>query len=427
MRILLVGTGGVGESIAKILDERDPRGEFLQLMVLSDYNLKGTEKVYAELKHTDRVHLERLDASKFEEVVDMAQKYKIDFIMDAAPPFVTKNLFDAAYEAGCSYMNMGLWSEPHPEKPYEQGYVEWMGEYNFARHDKWEAKGLLAVLGMGIDPGVTDVFAKFCEKHLFDELDCIDVKDGNNLKVEGMNIVFGFNPWTVFDEVLNPNVTWEKNKGWYVQPPFAEPEIFDFPEGIGPQKLVKVEHEETVFMPKYINKGLKKVSFKIALGDEMINALKVINELGMDKKEKIKVGNVEVSPRDVLAAVVPQPADIGDKMTGKMCVGINVKGRKDGKQREVFMYQALDNNDSMERYGTQAVVAQTGLGAAIAIELLGRGIWKEKGVHAPEAFEPEPFLKLMEEYDYPYGLVEKDSEYKRARDKQEFERILHGA
>ncbi|SDK03851.1 saccharopine dehydrogenase family protein [Natronincola ferrireducens] len=424
MKALLVGVGAVGEAIVKILSKRDTEGKWLEKMVLADYDFEKAKSISEELQNSKRFPAEFLDASDKEEIINMIKKHEVDFVLNGSPPYLNNNIFDAAFEAGVKYLDMGLYSNPYPAESSTKGYIEWMGDYSFKKAKEWEEKNLLAILGAGIDPGVADVFAKFAAKHIFDELEEIGVKDGNNITVKDLDIAFGFSIWTVIDEVLNPPVVWERDKGWYTVEPFSGIETFDFPEGIGPQKLINCEHEEVVFIPKYIDKGLKKVSFKIGLGDEMIQALKVIRGLGMDKKEKYIVDGVEVSPRDVVASIAPSPAELRDKMEGKMCVGIHVKGKKDGKKREIFMYQYLDHKDAMERVGCQVVVTQTAFGACIATELVAKEIWQGKGVHCPEYFEPEPFLKLMQEYEYPFRILEMDSEYKKSRDEFELNQIL---
>ncbi len=438
MKMLMIGAGGVGESIAHILKGRDPNSSWLEGIVLADYNLGRAEEVAVRLGDAERFVPEQVDAKNRSSIVALAEKHNCDFIMDAAAPFVTNNIFDAAYEAGCNYMGMGTWSVPDEKDPFGKPYKEWMAEYNFSKHGEWEKKKKTAMIGFGIDPGVVDVFARFAADNLFDELEEIHVKDGGDLETPGVDIAFGFNVWTVLDECLNPNVAWDKERsgykignlnGFYTEEPFAGEEYYDFPEGVGRQKLVKVEHEETVFMPRYLaSKGLKKCTFKIVLDDALINALEVIDSLGLRNMNKINVGGVEVAPRDVVAAAAPQPTDLGEEMTGKMCVGIDVHGKKNGKRRNVFMYQVLENQDSIKRFGMQAVVAQTGFGAAIGIELLGRGIWKDvHGVHAPEGFDPIPYLELMDEYEFPYRLVERDSEYRREKDSEELKEILRRA
>ncbi len=424
MKVLLVGTGGVGGAIAMIARDRNRGGKWLQKMVLADYNPERIKQVAQKVGEPERFPAEPVDAREVSEIAALARKHDVDLILDAAPPFVTKNLFDAAFESNCHYINLGTWSESHPEDPVGRGYTELMASYNFQADSKWRRKGLMAIIGAGIDPGVVDVFAKFAEIYCFDELEEIAVKDGGNLTAEGLDIAFGFSIWTMIGEILNPPVTWEKEKGWYVQEPFADPEIFYFPEGIGPVKLMKVEHEEVVLMPRYIDKGLKKVTFKIALGDEIVNAMKVLRAIGLNRKEKIDFQGIKLSPRDVVEAVAPNPAHIGDKLKGKMCVGVHVIGKKDGLHREVFIYQSLDNRETMERLGSQVVVAQTAYGTVITLELVGKGIWRDRGVFGPEAFAPEPFLKLMDEYRYPYRLMEMDSEYKRKQDQGTMKKML---
>lgn len=435
MRMLMIGTGGVGESILKILKDRDDERKWLEFVVCADYDFDRAKEVAAGLAE-DRFVAAQVNAKNKQAIIDLIKKYDCDFVMDAAAPFVANNIFDAAYEAGVKYANMGTWSVPKtdPKEMYgigKQCFHEFMTDYNFDRSDMWAKKDNLAVIALGIDPGVVDVFAKFAAVHLFDELHEIHVKDGGNLEIPSAgedDVAFGFNVWTVLDECLNPNVEWDKEKGFIVDPPFSGEETFDFPAGVGQNKLVKIEHEETVCMPRYLEKyGLKKCSYKIALDDNLTNALRVIQSLGLRSLEPINLGGVEIRPRDVVAAVAPQPIDIGDEMIGKMCVGIHCIGIKDGKRREVFMYQPLDNQESMKRWGMQAVVAQTGFGAAIGIELIGREIWTGKGVHSAEAFDPIPYLQIMDEAGFEYGLVEMDSEYKAEIDKAALSKIFEEA
>ena len=230
------------------------------------------------------------------------------------------------------------------------------------------------------------------------------------------------------DEVINPNVEWNKDYGFIVDRPFAGEESFQMPAGVGINTLVKVEHEETVTIPRYLEKyGLRRCTFKIALDDNLVKALKVINALGLRSLDPVEVDGVKVVPRDVVAACAPQPKDLGDEMIGKMCVGIHCTGIKDGKTREVFMYQPFDNQIAMKNWNMQVVVAQTGFGAAVAIELIGRNIWNDAGVYSPEYFDPIPYLQIMDEAGFEYGIVEMDSEYKTVNDKKIMSQIFQDA
>ena len=414
MRMMLVGAGAVGESMLKILKWRDPKGEWLSYVLVGDYDRSRAEAV-AGLLADDRFSAVQINATDKEQMKSLIREHKIDFVMDAAPPFASNYIFDAAYEAGANYANMGTWSVPMEEPAYglgiENSYTEPMTKYNFDRHEQWKEKGQMAVICLGIDPGVVNVFAKYAATHLFDVLTEAHVKDGGNLSVPGADpdaIQFGFNVWTVLDEVMNPNVEYDQEKGGLiVEKAFAGQETFQMPDGVGENTLVKVEHEEVVTFARYLAQyGLKKATFKISLDDNLITALKVIDHLGLRSLKPVQVGNVKVVPRDVVAACAPQPKDIGTEMIGEMLVGVHCIGEKDGVRKEYFLYQNFDNQASMEQWGSPAVVAQTGFGAALAIELIGRGIWKDTGVFSPEYFDPEPYLKLMDETGYEWHVME---------------------
>jgi saccharopine dehydrogenase (NAD+, L-lysine forming) len=400
MKTLLVGVGGVGEAIAAIAKTRP----FVEKVVLSDYNLERCKEVQAKLGDAERFPIEWVDAGKQELIEALARKYQVDLIMNACDPSFNVPIFEAAYNYGCTYMDMAMTlSEPHPEDPYNQCGVK-LGDYQFERAHLWEKKGLLALLGLGVEPGMADVFARYAQDHLFDEIDEVNVRDGANLEVRGYEFAPNFSIWTTIEECLNPPVIWEKERGWYTTEPFSEPEMFEFPEGIGVQEVVNVEHEEVLLVPRWIK--CKRVTFKYGLGNQFIGVLKTLHMLGLDNKEPIQVKDVMVAPRDVVAACLPDPAHLGDRMFGQTCAGTQVKGTKDGKPRQVYIYQVADNEDCMQKWGCQAVVAQTAFNAVIGWDLLAHGIWKAVGIKGPEAFDPSPFMNKMAEYGFPYKIRE---------------------
>ncbi len=400
MKVLLVGVGGVGEAIAVIAQDKP----WLQKMVLADYNLKRVKEVRGKLQDKKKFPAEQIDARDKKQIVALAQKHKVDLIMNAVDPVFNQTIFDAAYRAGVHYMDMAMTlSTPHPSEPFAKTGVK-LGDYQFERATKWEKKKLLAIVGMGVEPGMADVFAKYAEKHLFDEIEEVGIRDGANLEVRGYAFAPNFSAWTVIEECLNPPVVWEADRGWYTTAPFSEQETFEFPGGIGPVEVVNVEHEEVLLVPRWIK--CRRVTFKYGLGDEFIGVLKTIKMLGLDNKEPIKVKGVEVAPRDVVSACLPDPAHLGDKMFGKTCAGTWVKGVKDGKPRQVYLYQIADNEWCMQNYGVQAVVWQTAVSPVITMELLATGQWQGKGVLGPEAFDPDPFMELMPQYDFPWNMKE---------------------
>jgi saccharopine dehydrogenase-like NADP-dependent oxidoreductase len=314
-------------------------------------------------------------------------------------------LFRASLAAKVHYLDMAMsLSAPHPTDPYNLPGVK-LGDLQFELHPQWAAAGRLALVGMGVEPGMSDVFARYAADHLFSSIDEIGVRDGGNLQVEGYDFAPTFSIWTTIEECLNPPIIYEKNRGWFTTPPFSEPEIFDFPEGIGPVECVNVEHEEVLLIPRWLN--VNRVTFKYGLGEEFIQMLKMQHSIGIDRIQLLQVGNVSVSPRDVIAALLPDPATLGDKMTGKTCAGTWVKGTgKDGSPRRSYLYHVVDNEWSMREYGAQAVVWQTAVCPAIAMELVATGVWDGRGVLGPEAFDAVPFLELLKEYGAGWGLRE---------------------
>jgi saccharopine dehydrogenase-like NADP-dependent oxidoreductase len=400
MKVLLVGVGGVGEAIAVVAKDRP----WLEQMVLADVNLDRAKEVQEKVDEAPTFVAEQLDASDKGHVVRLAKKYGVDLIVNAVEPVYDMEIFDAAFEAGTTYMDMAMsLSRPHPTAPYGLTGVK-LGDEQFAKAEAWEDKGLLALLGMGVEPGMADVFAAYAAKHLFDEIHEIGVRDGANLEVRGYTFAPNFSIWTAIEECLNPPIVYERDRGWFTTETFSEPEIFEFPEGIGPIECVNVEHEEVLLIPRQIDVG--RVTFKYGLGTEFIDVLKTLHMLGLDEKEPVDVKGVSVAPRDVVASRLPDPARLGELMSGKTCAGTWVRGTNDGKPREVYLYQVADNEECMRKYGVQAVVWQTAVNPVIAMELLADGVWKSVGVMGPEAFDPDPFLERMPAYDFPFGINE---------------------
>ena len=396
MKVLLVGVGGVGEAIAAIAKPR----KWMELMVLADYNVKRAEEVQKKLGDPKRFPVEFIDASNQKNIEDLAKKHQVDLIMNSVDPIFNQQIFDAAYNAGVKYMDMAMTlSEPHPTDPFNKPGVK-LGDYQFEKAKEWEKKGLLALVGFGVEPGMADVFARYAADHLFDEIEEVGIRDGANITIEGYDFAPNFSIWTTIEECLNPPVIWQ-NGDWHTTAPFSEPEVFDFPE-IGPVEVVNVEHEEVLLVPRWVK--AKRVTFKYGLGNEFIEVLKTLHKLGLDNKNKINVKGVQVAPRDVVAACLPDPAHLGDKMKGKTCAGTWVKGTKDGKKKEVYLYQVADNEECMKTWGCQAVVAQTAFTTVIAMDLLEHSVWKGTGVLGPEAFEPTVFMEKMADYGFPYGI-----------------------
>ena len=401
MRVLAIGSGGVGTSAALIAARRD----YFESWVCADYD-EARARGLADRVGDPRFTGIALDASDEAAVAEACRTHGITHVLNVVDPRFNMPIFDGAFAAGAHYLDTAMsLSRPHPERPHSDAFVK-LGDEQFDKSDAWAERGLLALCGIGVEPGLADVFARYAADHLFDRIEEVGIRDGANLLVAGYDFAPSFSIWTTIEECLNPPVIWERERGWFTTAPFSEPEVFDFPEGIGPVECVNVEHEEVLLVPRWIE--CERVTFKYGLGDEFIEVLKTLHKLGLDRTDPVDVRGGRVSPRDVVAACLPDPATLGDKMSGKTCAGTWVTGTgKDGQPREVYLYHVADNEWTMREYGTQAVTWQTAMNPVIALELLASGTWSGAGVLGPEAFDAVPYLDLMSEgYGQSWGLRE---------------------
>lgn len=404
MRILLVGAGGVGSAFCAIAARR----EFFEQIVVCDYDEARARRA-AEAVGDARFVAAQVDATSADAVAALVREHAITHVMNAVDPRFVMPIFNGALAGGADYLDMAMsLSRRHPEQPHELTGVK-LGDEQFAAEADWSAAGRLALVGIGVEPGLSDVFARYAADHLFSDIDELGTRDGSNLTVDGYDFAPSFSIWTTIEECLNPPVIWEDGRGWFVTEPFSEPEVFDFPDGIGPVECVNVEHEEVLLMPRWVK--CKRATFKYGLGAEFIDVLKTLHKLGLDGTDTVTVGSekgpVEVSPRDVVAACLPNPATLGPNMRGKTCAGLWVTGTgRDGNPRSTYLYHVVDNEWSMAEYGHQCVVWQTAINPVVALELLANGTWSGAGVLGPEAFDAVPFLELLTAYGSPWGVKE---------------------
>ena len=399
MRILLVGAGGVGTAFARIAARR----QFAELIV-ADYDLGRAQRAAAA---SDRFTAVQLDARDEKAVADLLTAHSADALMNATDPRFVMPLYRAALATSTNYLDMAMsLSHPDQDAPYRRTGVK-LGDEQFELADAWADRGKLALVGIGVEPGLSDVFARHAADTMFSEISEIGVRDGANLVVAGYDFAPTFSIWTTIEECLNPPVIWEADRGWFTTEPFSEPEVFDFPAGIGPVECVNVEHEEVLLIPRWVQ--AKRVTFKYGLGEEFISVLRTLHKLGLDSVSPVSVGGQQVSPRDVVAACLPDPAQLGDKMSGLTCAGTWVTGtsKKDNSPREVYLYHVVDNAWSMAEYGSQAVVWQTAVNPVAALELIDSGTWSGTGVLGPEALPAEPFLDLLTDYGSPWAYDER--------------------
>jgi saccharopine dehydrogenase (NAD+, L-lysine-forming) len=402
MRILVVGAGGVGSAVPAIAQRR----AFFDHLTIADVALERAQAAVERLGEPERFSAARVDASDEAALVALIREARADAVLNACDPRFNEPIFAACHVARVTYLDMAMTlSQRHPTDPYNQTGVM-LGDLQLAEAEAWERAGQLALVGIGVEPGLSDVFARYAADHLFSQIDEVGVRDGADLRVEGYDFAPTFSIWTTIEECLNPPLVWERARGWFTTEPFSEPEVFSFPEGIGEIECVNVEHEEVVLIPRWVD--CERVTFKYGLGQEFIDVLRTLHKLGLDGTEPVRVRGAEVAPRDVVAAALPDPATLGDRMTGRTCAGTYVTGTGvDGEPRRTYLYHVVDNEWTMREYGSQAVVWQTALNPVVALELLANGSWSGTGVLGPEAFDAVPFLELLGDYGSPYGIDER--------------------
>jgi saccharopine dehydrogenase-like NADP-dependent oxidoreductase len=400
MRALVIGAGGVGSAIANIAS----RKSFITELVIADYDASKAHAVTQKIQDPRFTSVE-VDAGDLVALEGLIRKVAPDVVINAVDPRFVMNIFNATKNAGVNYMDMALsLSIAHPTDPFNKVGVK-LGDDQFAQHDEWLSKGNYALIGIGIEPGMSDIFARYAQDYLFSEIDAVTILDGSSLTVDGYEFAPSFSIWTTIEECLNPPLIW--NEGWHTAKPFTGGVTFDFPEGIGPVECVDVEHEEVVLIPLKIK--AKKVTFKYGLGNDFIEKLKTIHALGLSNKKKVNYRGMEIAPRDFLASLLPDPATIGPVMHGKTCAGAHVAGLdKEGKPYACYIYNVVDNEWSMKNYGDQAVVWQTAINPVIAMELIANGTWKPAGVVGPEWLEPKPFLDLIDSYGSSWHIRDED-------------------
>ena len=321
--------------------------------------------------------------------------------MNAVDPRFVMPIFDGAFAAGADYLDMAMsLSQPHPDQPYDRTGVK-LGDEQFAKADEWEAAGRLALVGIGVEPGLSDVFARYAADHLFSAIDELGTRDGSNLTVDGYDFAPSFSIWTTIEECLNPPVVWEAG------PRLVHDRAVQRAGGV---RLPR-RHRPGRVRERRARGGAPDAALgRGPAGDVQVRprrrssstCCRTLHKLGLDRTEPVHravgggAGVGQVSPRDVVAACLPDPAGLGDRMHGATCAGLWVTGTgKDGKPREVYLYHVVDNDWSMREYGSQCVVWQTAVNPVVALELLATGTWSGTGVLGPEAFDAVPFLDLL--------------------------------
>jgi saccharopine dehydrogenase-like NADP-dependent oxidoreductase len=275
-------------------------------------------------------------------------------------------------------------------------------EDQFGLDAQFRARGRFALLGMGADPGTTNMYAAYAAKHLLDEVTEIRVRDGDNSICQGHDgFVAAFSPWVFIDECLCKAVSYRDGR-YHLEEPLTGFEPFDFPE-LGVLNCYYVDHEEAKTLPRFFPQA-KVIDFKLCMDEVTHSTLRVMQQLGLNRIDKVNVGGMEVAPRDLVVSLLPQPKDLAGRMKGKTCVGTLVKGRKDGETRAYYIYNIADHETVHAELGVQATAYQTGIPPVIAAELITSGAWSGAGVYSPEQLDPDPFMARLGQFGMPWRV-----------------------
>ena len=388
-RVLIIGAGGVGNVVAHKCAQLP---EIFNYICLASRTVEKCEKIAADLPVD--IETAAVDADNVSEMVALIERIKPDLVINVALPYQDLPIMDAVLECGVDYLDTANY-EPKDEAKFE---YKWQWAYG----DKFKEKGVMALLGSGFDPGVTNVFCAYAQKHFFDEIHYIDIVDCN-AGDHGHPFATNFNPEINIREITQKGKFWEQGE-WKEIEPMSVSEMIDFPE-VGERKGYLLYHEEEESLVKHIN-GLKRIRFWMTFGDEYLTHLRVLQNVGMTSIEPVEYNGQEIVPLQFLKAVLPDPGSLGVNYKGKTCIGCIIEGVKDGKSKKVMIYNVCEHAKCYEEVGAQAVSYTTGVPAMIGAAMMLEGKWKQAGVYNMEEFDPDPFMDMLNKHGLPWKVIE---------------------
>ena len=389
MKVLVMGAGAVGTvSALKFAQEA-----MLEKLVIADA-VSARASLLADRLNDPRVTAISLNAGDRAAVVGALRQFGITLVLNAALPATNIDVMHACLVAGCDYIDLasaGTDADGIPKM-----------DDQFALDAEFKAAGRLALLGMGADPGTTNVYAAYAAKHLLDVVTELRVRDGDNSICQGHAGFFAaFSPWVMIDECLCKAVAYRGGR-YYLEEPLTGLEPFDFPE-LGVLNCYYVDHEESRTLPRFFPE-VRTVDFKLCMDDVTVETLRVMKRLGLSRTDRVQVGSQSISPRDLVVSLLPDPRDLAGRMRGKTCVGTLAKGLKNGEPKAYYIYNVTDHETVFAELGVQATAYQTGIPPVIAARLIAQRIWRGTGVMSPEQFDPDPFLERLGAEGMPWRV-----------------------
>jgi saccharopine dehydrogenase (NAD+, L-lysine forming) len=388
-KILIIGAGGVSQVVVHKCAQHP--SVFTEIMLASRTKSK-CDKIAAEIKqkYGKTIETAGIDAEDVPALTALMKAFKPVLVINVALPYQDLTIMDACLNAGVHYLDTANY-EPKDVAKYEYSW-QW------AYQDRFKNAGLMAVLGCGFDPGVTNVFTAYAAKHHFDEMHTLDIVDAN-AGSHGKAFATNFNPEINIREITQ-NGKFYENGEWVEIPPFAVRKDLNYPD-IGPKPSYVIYHEELESLVKHFP-TLQRARFWMTFGDEYLTHLRVIQNIGMAGIEPIKFQGIDIVPLEFLKAVLPNPGDLGENYTGWTSIGCRIKGLKDGKEKTYYVYNNCSHAAAYEETGTQGVSYTTGVPAMIGAMMMLTGEWKGAGVWNIEQLNPDPFMAKLNQYGLPW-------------------------
>lgn len=391
-KVLIIGAGGVGSVVTHKCAQVP---EVFSEICLASRTVSKCEAIAAQIDRPIRT--EKVDADNVPELVSLIKEVKPDLIVNVALPYQDLHIMDACLETRVDYLDTANYEPPDEAKFCYQ----WQWEYD----QRFKEKGLMALLGSGFDPGVTNVFTAWAKKKHFDQIDYLDIIDCN-AGDHGQPFATNFNPEINIREVTQRGKYYQDGQ-WLETEPLSQSYTYNFPEGIGPKKIYLMYHEELESLVKHFPE-IKRGRFWMTFSDQYLTHLRVLENIGMTRIDPINYQGMEIVPLQFLKAVLPDPGSLGPLTKGRTCIGCLIRGMKDGKRKSYYIYNICDHQKCYEEVGSQAVSYTTGVPAMIGAMMMLNGSWRGQGVFNMEQFDPEPFMEKLNIHGLPWVEYEGD-------------------
>jgi len=390
-KVMIIGAGGVGRVVAHKCAQRK---DVFSSIILASRTKAKCDAISAEINNV-KINTVKVDADNVPELTALLKQEQPKLVINVALPYQDLTIMDACLEAGVDYLDTANY-EPLDTAKFE---YQWQWDYQ----ERFQKKGLMALLGSGFDPGMTNVYTALAAKSYLDEIQEIDIIDAN-AGDHGQPFATNFNPEINIREVTATCRHWE-NDEWVESGALQTKRSFDFPDGLGPMNIYRMYHEEMESLVKHIP-TIKKAQFWMTFSDNYLKHLEVLQNVGMTRIDEVEYNGQKIVPLQFLKAVLPDPGSLGPLTKGRTCIGVIARGLKDGQRKQVYIYNICDHEKCYAEVNSQAISYTTGVPAVVGGIMMLTGKWHKPGVWNMEQFDPQPFLDEVGPMGLPHVVVD---------------------